>query len=87
MNMHPITRPDGKIGDIRVRRSALRQITATQLLQLGTHQVAYLKSGMHNGDWLFVLHGADGEPLAVADTIEAAVEMAAEHGLSFVSVH
>jgi hypothetical protein len=34
-----------------------------------------------------VLYGADGEPLTTADDVETAVEIAAEHGLKFISVH
>ena len=62
-------------------------MTAQQLLQLGTDQVVYLRVGIHDGRPLFVLYGADGQPLALADAVGAAVEMAAEHGLSVVSVH
>jgi hypothetical protein len=87
MNMHPIGEPSEKIGVNRDQRSALRQMTAQQLLQLGTRQVVYLKAGMHDGERLFVLYGADGSPLAVAAVVETAVEMAAEHGLAFVTVH
>jgi hypothetical protein len=34
-----------------------------------------------------VLYGADGVPLVTVDDIETVVEIAAEHGLAFVSVH
>ena len=83
MNTSPISQT-GVIGD---RRSALRHITSEQLLQLGTDQVVYVRSGVHEGERLFVIYGADGQPLALADTADAAAEMAAEHGLAFVSVH
>jgi hypothetical protein len=65
------------------RTAALRHLTAEQLLHLGTHQVAYLKVGMRDGEMRFVLYGADGAPLVMAED----VEMAAERGLGFVSVH
>jgi hypothetical protein len=87
MNMHPIGEPSEKIGVIRDQRSALRQMTAQQLLQLGTRLVVYLKAGMHDGERLFVLYGADGSPLAIADAVETAVELADERGLAFVTVH
>ena len=87
MNIHPIARSGGKNGLIRGKRSALRLMTTEQLLQLGTYQVAYLKAGMRNGEWFFVVYGADGEPLAAVDAVEAAQEMAAEYGLALVSVH
>lgn len=87
MNMHPAGRPREKIAVVRDQRSALRQITAQQLLQLGTNQIVYLKAGISDGKPLVVLYGADGEPLALVETVETAVAMAAEHGLAFVSVH
>jgi hypothetical protein len=87
MNMHPMGEPGEAVGVIRDQASTLRQMTAQQLLQLGTRQVVYLKVGMHDGERLFVLYGADGSPLAIADAAETAAEMAAEHGLAFVSVH
>jgi hypothetical protein len=69
------------------RTAALRHTTAEELLHLGTHQVAYLKVGMRDGEMRFVLYGADGAPLVMAEDVETAVEMAAERGLGFVSVH
>jgi hypothetical protein len=33
-----------------------------------------------------VLHGADGAPLVMAGDVETAVEIAAKHGLAFVTV-
>ena len=62
-------------------------MTSKQLPDLGMNQVVYLKSGMSDGKLLFVLFGADGTPVVVADTVDAAVETAIEQGLSFVAVH
>jgi hypothetical protein len=88
MDMHPIAEPGQMRADAGDRRTAaLRQMTAEQLLQLGAHQVVYLRGGMCDGDMLFVLYGADGMPLVTADDVETAVEMAAERGLNFVPVH
>jgi hypothetical protein len=88
MNTHPIDDP-GKMrsaaGDSRI--TALRQMTLEQLLHLGTRQVVYLRSGMCDGEPAFVLHGADGAPLLMAGDVETAVEIAAKHGLAFVTVH
>ena len=55
------------------RTASLRQMTVDQLLDLGTSRVAYLRSGMWD--------------LATVDSVETAVEVAAEHGLAFISVH
>jgi len=86
------THPSTESGDARHnagdrRTAALRHMTAEELLHLGTHQVAYLKVGMRDGEMRFVLYGADGAPLVMAEDVETAVEMAAERGLGFVSVH
>jgi hypothetical protein len=88
VNMHPIGEP----GEMRTRAeyrriAALRQMTAEQLLHLGTHKAVHLKSAMCDGEMIFVLFGADGAPLASADTVETAMEMVAEHGLEFITVH
>jgi hypothetical protein len=88
MDMHPVSEPSDtwvSVGDRQV--AALRQMTAEQLLQLGTRQVVYLKSGMCDGEMLFVLYGADGTPLVVAEDVETAAEMAVDCGLNFVAVH
>ena len=69
------------------RTAALRHMTADQLRGLGTHQLVYLRAGMCEGERLLVLYGADGEPLTTADDVETAVEIAAEQGLKFISVH
>jgi hypothetical protein len=78
MEMHPITEP---------RETALRQMTTEQLLHLGERYVVYLKSGVCDGEMLFVLYGANGAPLMAADDVETALDMAAECGLNFVAVH
>jgi hypothetical protein len=87
MEMHPINEVDAKVSVIRDSRSALRRMTPEQLLHLGMNQVVYLKSGICDGKALVALYGADGNPIAVTDDADAAVETAAKHGLSFVPVH
>ena len=67
--------------------AALREMTVDQLRGLGTCRVAYLRSGTCDGERLFVLYGANGVPLVTVDDVETGVEIAAEHGLAFVSVH
>jgi hypothetical protein len=69
------------------KTAALRQMSVKQLLHLGTRQVAYLKSGMRNGELLFMVYRADGTPLVMVDAVQTAVEMAAQRGLGFVAVH
>jgi hypothetical protein len=57
------------------------------LLQLGTRQVVYLKAGMHDGEMAFVLYRADWIPLVAVDDVETAMELAAESGLRFATIH
>ena len=83
--MRPSITAYGKGADRRT--ASLRQMTVDQLLDLGTSRVAYLRLGMWDGERLFALIGADGVPLATVDSVETAVEIAAEHGLAFISVH
>jgi hypothetical protein len=64
-----------------------RQMTAAQLLYLGTGQVAYLKVGIFEGEQVCMIYGADGAPLEMVDAIETAIRVIAENGLSFVSVN
>jgi hypothetical protein len=87
MDMHAIDEPRETGSDADRRSAALRQITAEQLLHLGSRQVVYLKSHMCDGEMHFVLYRADGMPLASADDIETAVMLAADRGLEFVAVH
>jgi hypothetical protein len=88
MNMHPKGEPATIALDAGDRTiAALRQMTAEQLLHLGARQVVYLKTGMNDGELAFMLYGADGTPLVMVDTVEAAMEMVAEHGVGFVAVH
>jgi hypothetical protein len=88
MDMHPVSELSDTWIDADDRRvSALRQMSAEQLLHLGTRQVVYLKSGMCDGAMLFVLYGADGSPLMVAEDVETAAAMAVDCGLNFVAVH
>ena len=86
--MHPIGDVAvEEVGVVLDRRASLRLMTAEQLLTVGVSQVAYLRGGMCNGEMRFVLFGADGEPLARTDAVEAAVEVAEEQGLALISVH
>jgi TnpA family transposase len=67
--------------------TALRAMTIEQLRDFGTNRVTYVKYGQRDGERVFLLFGADGIPFLTADTVEAAIEAAAEQNLSFVTVH
>jgi hypothetical protein len=68
-------------------RYARQPMTEVQLRYLGTRQVAYLKVGFVDGEQAFVIYGADGTPLDVVDTMETAVDVVFQNGLSFVTIH
>jgi len=88
MNMHPMGDAGPRLPDARDQTiAALRHITAEQLRHLGTRQVVYLKAGTRGGEQAFVVFGADGTPLVVADDVETAAAVVAGHGLDFVTLH
>ena len=45
------------------RTAELRRTTAEQLPHLGTRQVVYLRAGICEDEMVFVIYGADGNPL------------------------
>jgi hypothetical protein len=77
------------------------QISTEALAHLGDGQIAYVKSitseqvatlfpqapKIAPGTQLFALHAADGTPIMLTDTREAAVANAWSHELETVSVH
>jgi hypothetical protein len=77
------------------------QITPEALAQLGDGEIAYVKPitseevaalfpqapQLAPGTQLFALHAADGTPIMLTDTREAAVANAWSHELETVSVH
>jgi hypothetical protein len=79
MEIHPPNDIDTKASVVGDSRSGL--------LQLGMDHLVYLKARMRDGNLLFVLYGADGTPIEVTDDLDAAIDIAAEQGLSFVTVH
>jgi hypothetical protein len=67
--------------------TALRRMTTEQLRHLGTDQVVYVRRARRDSEQVLVLYGADGTPLSAVETADAAFELAADHGLAFVTVH
>jgi hypothetical protein len=64
-----------------------RRMTRAQLRRLGVSQLAYLRSGLRNGEPAFAIHAADGTAMAVVEDIDLAVELVSEQGMIFVAVH
>ena len=85
--MNMLHTPGERIRAVSMQRSALREMTCEQLLHLGMSQVVYLKSGMCDGEMLFILYSADGTPIVATDDVDVAIEAAADRGLNFVNLH
>lgn len=76
-------------------------ITETELASLGEGQIAYIRQmsnsearrmfpgvqGLPKGIDLFSLHGADGTPIALTDSRQAAMGHAVEGELEIASIH
>jgi hypothetical protein len=69
------------------RTAELRRMTEDQLLRLGTRQVVYLQAGTCEGEMVFVIYSADGNPIVMVEDLETAMETVAEQGLIIVAVH
>ena len=79
----------------------IAHMSELDLARLGAGEVAYIKmlssddaqkaypniEGLPDGILLFALHGADGTPLALTDTMQAAVGHAIGDELELASVH
>ena len=64
-----------------------RHMTPNQLRDLGVSYVVYLREGMVDGHPAYAIHAADGTAMAIVEDIDLAVELVAEHGMAFVTVH
>lgn len=83
------------------RNVAAPVMSEIELARLGGGQVAYIKTmssdealkmfpaieGLPQGINLYALHGADGTPLAITDTRQAALSHAMDGELEIASVH
>ncbi len=70
MQMHPTAGTSKTRIDAGDRRTAaLRHMTAEQFLHFGERHLVYMKSGICDGEMLFVLFAADGAPLVAADDV------------------
>lgn len=82
-------------------QSPLRFMTDKEFERLGGGLVAYIKTmttdeaermfpaieGLPRGISLYALHGADGTPIALTDSIQAAIGHAIDDELEIASVH
>lgn len=100
MNENTTKRTRKAVGK-RLPASAEEVMSQLELLRLGGGQVAYIKilttedakrlfpaiEGLPPGTNLFALHGADGSPIALTDTRQAAMSHAMDGDLMIASLH
>ncbi len=65
----------------------IRNLTQTQLMQLGMAQVAYVKPVWMDGATAFAIFAADGSPMAVAADCDMAVAAIMQHEMLPSLVH
>ncbi len=84
-----------------VDHGAMAAMTEVELARLGGGEIAYIKTlssadakrmfpmieGLPKGINLFSLHAADGTPIALTDTLQAAIGHAEEGDLAIAAVH
>jgi hypothetical protein len=69
------------------QRTALRSMTTEQLRYFGAQRMVYVRCGTRDGEPVFALFGADGTRLSVVDSLDAAVALAVDNSLEFITVH
>jgi len=66
----------------------LRQMTASQLQQLGVPHVAYVNADcVDGGRMVYFVHAADGQLLAMVGNFNLALEFALQNNLIVVPMH
>jgi hypothetical protein len=63
------------------------QLSSEAFAALGAQNIAYVKPVSEQDHLKFEVHGADGTPFAVFETIEMAVAAIKQNGLEPLSVH
>ena len=81
IDLDPICQEDG------APITNVRHITPGQLRRLGVARMVYLRRGTINGEVAYAIHAADGSEVAIVEDVDVAVELVAEHGLIFATVH
>ncbi len=66
---------------------SLREISPRELALLGMQDIAYIKRVTANGVVSWAIHAADGTPMGLLPSREAAAATLAQHDIEAVSVH
>jgi len=65
----------------------IRDISAEDLMKLGTPSIAYLKPVLANGVVVYAIHAADGTPMAMAADRNLAIAAVLENEMHPTWVH
>ena len=65
----------------------MRLMTANDLAMFGVQDIAYVKPVVVDGNAGYAIHAADGTPIMLTDSREAAIANAVSQQLETVSVH
>jgi hypothetical protein len=65
----------------------LRHMSADQLARLGIKQIAYVKPIVVKGSTRFAIHAADGTRMAIAESLDVAIEAIVQHEMEPVQLH
>ena len=87
MNMNIPELQVDALAEIPAGELDIRNLTQTQLMQLGMAQVAYVKPVWMDGATAFAIFAADGSPMAVAADCDMAVAAIMQHEMLPSLVH
>ncbi|MCB1532717.1 MAG: DUF1150 family protein [Alphaproteobacteria bacterium] len=68
-------------------RELLKNLSSRDFLNFGLEQVAYIRPIRIDGQSAFAVHGADGTPIAVSETMDGAVINARHNDLEPFAVN
>jgi hypothetical protein len=71
---------------VAVIRHDIRHLSPIEFARLGLSQIAYVRPVLVEGSPAFAIHGADGQPLAVAPSHETAIAAIVEHEMMPISI-
>ena len=69
------------------QKDFLRNLSVTDLLQMGTEDVAYVRRVDFMGENYFSIHAADGQPVSLAATREKAEYLVESCDWKVISLH
>lgn len=72
---------------VATRSDRMRRMTPQDFIVLGMDHIAYVNRELIEGKPIYVIHAADGSPVAMAENRDLAFAAVAQNGLDPVSVH